>query len=213
MWVPKMTDMRYPLAWPHGWARTQRRTKSRYAVSQNRAQDDLLNTIRLMKGRNVVISTNLELRKTDGLPKSSQRAPRDVGVAVYFVRKGKDFCIACDKFNDVRSNIRAIGKALEGLRAMELSGVTELLDRAFQGFAQLPSSIVTAAPPSFRKVLGLPDDWPVSRLPSVTAQALAAGFRKAMAKAHPDTGGSHEEAIRVTAAHEEAKKVLKEWLS
>ena len=157
-----------------------------------------------------MLSTNLVLRR-DGWPKSGQRKPSDPGVAVYFVRKGKDFCIACDKYDDVKSNIRAIGLALEGLRAVERAGVTELLDRAFQGFAKLPSAIVTTAPPDFRKVLGLDKNWPWDLTEDQAHEDLTMHYKAAARKAHPDSGGSHESSVRVNAALAEAKKVLKDW--
>lgn len=146
-----------------------------------------------------------------GCPKSSQRKPKDVGVAVYFVRKNKDFCIACDKYDDVRSNMRAIGLALEGLRAVERAGVTELLDRAFQGFARLPAAIVPVAPPDFRKVLCLDKNWPWDLTEDEAHEDLMMNYKVAAKSAHPDRGGSHESSVRVNAALAQAKKVLKEW--
>lgn len=200
-----MTDLRYPLVWPDGWPRAKSRTSGPYQVSQDRALQDLHRTLRLMRAGHVVVSTNILIRKTDGLPRSGQRIPDDPGVALYFERKREQLCMACDRYDEVRSNIRAIGLALEGLRAVERAGVTELLDRAFQGFARLSSGSPRTR--DFREVLDLDREWP-DVLYAETF--LAKHFREATAKAHPDRGGTDAAMREVIEAHETALRVLEE---
>lgn len=175
-----MGDQRYPLHWPAGWPRTPayRVKASNYQVSEARARDDLFETLRKMRARDVVVSTNVKLR-LDGLPYANQRAPEDPGVAVYWTtRDGKSLTMACDRWRDLRSNYRAIGLALEGLRAMERAGVSELLDRAYRGFAALPAA---SAHSSWREVLDLHGE--------VTPDDVRRRARELARKHHPDRGG------------------------
>jgi hypothetical protein len=46
--------------------------------------------------------------------------------------------MACDKWVSVGENMRALGLAIEALRQLKRCGASEILDRAFQGFAALP---------------------------------------------------------------------------
>ena len=100
----------YPLQWPQGRARTpaQKRIPSRFDMKPDRARRELLMEAQ-RHGRNVVLSTNVALRQ-DGEPYASRRPPDDTGVAVYFVRKERSVCFACDQYERVWENMRAICK-------------------------------------------------------------------------------------------------------
>lgn len=144
----------HPLHWPAGWTRSRSRTDSSYQVNYSKAAKELLHSLKLMGATGVVVSTNVPIR-LDGLPYADQaeRLRPDPGVAVYFMRKGKQQVIACDKWKRVRENIRAVGLCVDAMRQMERGGASELLDRAFMGFKAL------AAPGAkpWRSVLGLSD--------------------------------------------------------
>jgi hypothetical protein len=129
----------YPLSWPFGWERTdiyKRRPSQfgRHSIISSARQ--LSNEIRLMRGRDMIISTNLRVRN-DGIPYSNQRVPEDPGVAVYFKWKDKPIVFACDKYRSVEDNLWAIVKHIEALRGQERWGVGSL-DQAFAGYAALP---------------------------------------------------------------------------
>ncbi len=139
----------YPLSWPEGWERAKRPKESRFGSYMNKpsinygmikVQDEL----RLLGGKNLVISSNLKLRQ-DGLPYSSQRLPEDCGIAIYFEWKEEAMVIASDNYNKPGCNLWAIGKTVESMRGIERWGCSELLNRAFSGFKQLleKSEIVT----------------------------------------------------------------------
>lgn len=132
-----MTDLRYPLTWPDGWPRTRHRETSRYKVSEESAKNALIHSLKLLGATDVIISTNVALRR-DGLPYSNAPRPQDVGVAVYWTRAGKQECMACDKYVSIRENIRDVGAAIEALRQLERCGSSEVMKRAFVGFAALP---------------------------------------------------------------------------
>jgi hypothetical protein len=182
----------YPLQWPEGWPRTERPKRSRFDVSLPRARDELLNEIRLMGGRYPVISSNLATRR-DGLPYANQKEPSDKGVAVYFQdRHGRPKVFACDRWDQVADNIRAIGKTLESLRGIERWGVTEAMERAFAGFDALPP------PKSWRDFFG----------DVQTREDLKRRYREQAKKMHPDSGGSEAAMAELNAHYQEAEREL-----
>ncbi len=181
----------YPLYWPIGWKRTQNPKKSLYKdKTVNKARKELMREVALLGGEDVIISSNLELRM-DGLPRSKQSQPIDKGVAVYFRYKRKTVSFACDKWQAVEDNLWAINLAISAIRTIERSGVSEMLDRAFNGFAALP------APENWWDVLGV-------KAHSSTEEIKNAYKQLAM-KHHPDHGGDSKEFHRIQAAYETVK--------
>ena len=136
----------YPLQWPSHVKRrpAHRRESSRFEGTPDLVRQSLLTEARRM-GSHVVISTNVELRR-DGQPYVNRSQPEDVGVAVYFMRKGQSVCIACDKYGKVWENMRGIQKTIEAMRGIERWGSSDLLDQAFSGFTALPPPGATKPP-------------------------------------------------------------------
>lgn len=93
---------------------------------------------RMRGARGFVLSTNIELRR-DGLPYSNRRAPEDPGAAFYFQLNGEPICVACDAWDRVPDNIRAIAKTLDAMRGLERWGCSDMMKRAYTGFKALPS--------------------------------------------------------------------------
>lgn len=196
--VPAVTQA-FPLQWPDGWPRAERRQRSRYQVSFARARDGVLDSLRLMGARSVVVSTNVELRR-DGLPyaREAQKRHDDPGVAVFFYWRDESHVIACDAWELVRDNMRAIGHTIEGLRAIERAGASELLHRAFTGFKALPAPHVR----SWRDVLEFgPSDL-------VAPSMVYARFRKLAKERHPDAGGSDEAMAELVDARDRAIEAM-----
>lgn len=189
-------DRRFPLYWPEGWPRTPegaRRTAA-YKIPAGRARDHLLKELTLMKARRVVISTNVAIRP-DGLPYANQRS-NDPGVAVYWKDpEGVERVIACDKWKTVNDNLRAVGLAIEALRALERTGASEIIARAFRGFAALPAS--TSRP--WRVVLG------IDPMKTPTSTELKEAYLAKARAAHPDRGGSHDAIVEINDAYEKGK--------
>ena len=210
----------WPLKWPVGWPRMSAHGRKRAKFGKGERQHssstpghswinrkDLtiqdgterikseLQTMGVHEGR-FVISTNLELRN-DGYPRSSQRAPDDPGVAVYWTRKGQQQVMAIDIYDRVQDNMAAIAASLNALRAIERHGGAQILDRAFAGFTAL------ANPDSF-------DPWAVLGLrPGASRDEIDIAFRNQARKHHPDAGGSTEEFQRIERARREALEQIK----
>lgn len=146
-----------------------------------------------------IISTNVRVR-IDGLPYSDQKEPADPGVAVYWKRKGREQCMAIDRYDRVADNIAAIAATLEALRAIERHGGGSILDRAFEGFAQLPPAIIASRP--WREVLGF-------KLESrVTLDEAESAFRRLSLEHHPDQGGHDERMRELLEARRQARAEL-----
>lgn len=192
-------DRRYPLCWPQGWTRTPGadRKRARYRIGEEHAKKELMRSLRLLGASGVLVSTNIRLRN-DGMPFVSQSKVADPGVAVYWTRNGREEVIACDAWDLIGDNFRAIGLAVEALRALERSGATDILERAFTGFAALPASTKVA----WRELLGIP------ATASVTVAAVNEAYRALALKSHPDNGGTHDGFLRLNEAREAALREL-----
>jgi hypothetical protein len=186
----------FPLQWPAGVLRTRNPQRSAFGeVTIHRAAKELTWEIERMRGRLPVISTNLELRG-DGLPYARQRPITDNGVAVYFTRNGRQMVFACDRWDRIEHNMRAITKTIEAMRGIERWGSSDLMERAFSGFEALP------APDPWWMILGLSG-------PTRSEREIKEAYRRASNSAHPDRpGGSHDRMSAVNAARDEGLKQI-----
>jgi len=203
----------YPLQWPVGWPRTpwgqQRDAKfgSRKGpfngvvqITIAEATQRVLTELARMgiDRQDVVISTNLALR-LDGLPRSSQAAPRDAGVAVYWeARKGERRVMAIDQYSKVQDNLAAIAATLDAMRAIERHGGAQILDRAFTGFTALPAPTVVR---SWREVMTFGESTP-------TREQLRQRYRDLARVRHPDRGGSDAAMSELNVALRQAEEEI-----
>lgn len=205
----------YPLSWPSTWPRTpaSKRQRARFHTGVAAAVKDILHELRLLGARQVVITSEMPVRR-DGLPYAIEREPEDRGVAVWWVSKdGKETVIACDRWDRVRDNMTAIANSIGALRGLDRWGVSEMMRRAFAGFAALPpgsgeeqgaadAAAAVRARPDWREVLG--GNFPKADPDDIIAIARAR-HRLLMRDAHPDAGGSNERAASLNAAMDEAE--------
>jgi hypothetical protein len=189
----------YPLQWPVGWTRTHRddRRASAFQVSFARARDHLLRSVRLLGGVDVIVSSNIALRR-DGLPYANQGEPADPGIAVYWTQDNQPRVMACDCWRTTRDNLRAVGLTVDALRAIERSGATQLLERAFTGFAALPANAGDNGAPDWREV------FCVSRDAVLNRAQLDQLYRSLAKHAHPDLTGSLERMVVLNRARDAA---------
>jgi len=188
----------FPLCWPVGWARTTNRRQSNYEAIEFGKNRDLVMRALLLLGssrRDIVLSTNVPLTR-DGLPyASTPQRLEDPGVAVYWMRGGKPHAMACDRWHRVGENMRAIWYALDSIRQLERCGASQILDRAYAGFAALPAANRSK---SWREVLGFPEGVIVTR------SHIEAAWRALAKIHHPDKGGSGERMAEINRARDEA---------
>jgi len=187
----------FPLEWPVGWPRARDYRRGPYRISYHRAMDHLIDELELMGATDIVVSSNLPVRKTDGLPYASaaRKQIADPGVAVYFRFERDSQVIACDKWEEVRDNLRAIGLTVESLRRIERSGASELMKRAMIGMKSLPAMGESGAA-HWSEVLGVDS--------SATPNEIRAAYRRKSREHHPDNGGDANEFHRVQQALQQA---------
>jgi hypothetical protein len=111
-------------------------------------------------------------------------------VAVYFRYGKREMCFACDAFRTVRENAYSIAKTIEALRGIERWGASDMMERAFRGFAALAASSQ--------------DDWwdVLECLPTADTDTINAQYRVRARSAHPDAGGSHAAMSRLNQARD-----------
>ena len=181
----------FPLAWPQGYQKTSRRIGSRFgSQTLYKVWPILRDEVRRLGGKDLIVSSNMPLRN-DGIPYASKKEPDDPGVAVYFDRKGKPICLACDQYSRVWENAYAIAKTIEAMRAIDRWGVSDMLDRMFTGFM----AITDDAGKSLFSILGIS--------PDASKEEITAAYRRKMKEVHPDLGGDPEAAGALTIVYRE----------
>lgn len=204
--MPKPMIESHPLVWPDGWNRTPshlRNRNYRYRMSFAAARDELLEELRLLTGDtgNVVISTNVPV-KHNGLPYSPTngiKEPSDPGVSCYWwdYEAKVDRVIACDAWQLVRENMRAVAMAIDALRMLQRCKASEILDRAFRGFVALTD--------------GNEPWWIVFGFESGnnhTKEEIQTKFKELALIHHPDRGGDQTNMSRINKAYTRALEVF-----
>jgi hypothetical protein len=202
---------RYPLTWPEGWKRTEswRRRHGQFNRKETRLDaygpgrhahetkklsigDAIARVFRELEALGVkhvqedaVVSTNLRVNMS-GIPRGDQGDPSDPRCAVYWELKGVRQCMAIDQYRRVPDNLAAIAATLEAMRAIERHGGTEILQRAFTGFAQLPEGSGATIHVSWRARLRFRDNQ------VVTMAEVEESFRVLAKAVHPDQGGNDD---------------------
>lgn len=189
----------YPLSWPGGHPRTLRTNQKRaqFKATFGAAVQQIINELRLLGASYPVISTNQPLRR-DGLPSATRTYIHDHGVAVYFLWDGKQRVLASDKWDRIEDNLRAVAKTIESMRGIERWGVSQAIERSFEGFTALPAP----AGPNWESLLGVSREW--------SLDAIEDAYKRLCLQAHPDRGGSHERMSALNDAIAEARRYKRE---
>ena len=190
-----------PLDWPRGWERTEWRRPGPFDDTtlyveingKGYGRNGVLAELRLLGADDVVVSTNLQLRR-DGLPYSNQKQPADPGVAVWFNLGGEERVLACDRYDRVEQNLRAIVVHVAAMRGMERWGVGSMA-QAFAGFTPLPEQ---AGGRPWWEILG------VERTASIGQ--IESAYRRRARDVHPDLAGSREGWDELELAMRQAKE-------
>lgn len=212
-----MAQFEYPLTWPANFPRTANRKTDNFAkksanggmqpltvlqafnrVVAEAAAFTLHNRVWRINPGEMIVSSNLRVRRSDHMPESTQKAPLDPGVAVYFELDKQPYCLPCDKWDSVAGNLAAVAAHLNAIRGIERWGVGDLRTQ-FAGFQALPDPDRII----WRDVFGYD-----KHAPPPSAQELANQFKLLRSKQHPDKGGNAQEFDRVMKAYELACKEL-----
>ncbi|MEM1151830.1 MAG: J domain-containing protein [Pseudomonadota bacterium] len=191
-----------PVDWPVGRPKARFRTEAKWRQDGRRLNfDQALRRLREQVGlvtkygqdwrmRELTLSTNYQLR-SDGRPRRDRGQPSDPSVAFFFELDGEPHLLACDRWDTVADNVAAIAAHIEALRGQERWGVATM-KQAFAGHLALP------APEQWWQVLGVSS--------SANDEEIDKAFRAKIKEAHPDRGGSEQDAARLSWAREEGKK-------
>lgn len=181
----------YPLSWPPGFPRSQRREAGQFKTSLAGALKNVQDSLRLF-GRDsnravssIVLSSNVTL---------GVNRPADPGVAVWFKWDGIEICIPVDRYATPEANLQAIHHILEARRTELRHGTLALVRASFQGFKALPAPGVR----HWSDVLGVSTNAP--------ADVIQAAYRDLARKCHPDHGGSEPAMSELNRARDEALK-------
>lgn len=194
-----MIEQAFPLFWPEGQPRcASRKNNQSFKVTSEQAMRHLRDELRRMGATEVIVSTDVPLRKRDGMLHADVE-PQDPGVAVYFTHGKRRLVIACDSYAKLRWNMRACGATVEALRTIQRHGATELLERAFTGFAALPPRGGTQRP--WREVLGVSA--------TATYDEARSAYLALARKHHPDSGGDEQRMAELNRAWDQVQEELR----
>lgn len=181
----------YPLTWPDGLPRTERKAHSQFRTTLSAAINNVEKSLAAFGNDTGKSVSNVSV--TSNVAGIAFNAPNDTGVAVWFDWEGAQRCIAVDRYPKVEDNLQAIHHILEARRTEMRHGGLHIVRQTFKGFVALPAP--EGAKP-WREVLGLSGP--------VTADQVKAAYRERAQSAHPDKGGSKDAMAALTRARDEA---------
>lgn len=181
----------YPLLWPMDWPRTQyqkngfqfKRTVQgeHYARKEAwtfaSARDAMMSELQRLGARDIIISSNFQLNSY-GEPSKNKGTPSDQAIAVYFQLKNRPMVMASDRYTKAENNMRSITLAIQAMRQLERHGGGFMMERAFTGFAALPSPEQKR---HWSTILGVPA--------SANKEEIETAFKNLARKWHPDVAG------------------------
>lgn len=191
----------YPLAWPHGWPVTpsSKQGASRFKTTFDKAQRKLHDELRMLGARNIIVSSNVAVRKDGMLYSDFARRKIDIpAVAVYFDLDKRPMVMARDAYWTPQENIMALAHTIAHMRGLTRHGGDSMLQRAFTGFAALPAPEGFKAKRPWWEVLGVE--------PGATKDQIDIAYQEKLWTVHPDKGGSADLFNELVEAKREAKE-------
>lgn len=185
----------YPLVWPDGLPRTERKAASQFRTSLSGALNNVKKSLAAFGNDTGKAVANVAI--TSNVGGIAFEEPSDTGVAIWFEWEGAQRCIAVDRYPKVEDNLQAIHQVLEARRTEMRHGGLHIVRQTFKGFVALPAP---EGVKPWRDVLGLTGP--------VTAADVDRAYREKAATAHPDKGGSTEAMQALNRARAEAKAAI-----
>ena len=171
-----------------------------------RVEDALFRELRHLGAKDVVIAIDLPNPghwNLQGAPRAEARANTPAVIVSFTRRDGVRMTFPCDTFSHWQTNVYAIAKSLENLRAVDRYGVT-LQGQQYAGFAALPPAGGTAAQFTAEQAADIIAEF--SELPAHVIISEPSVARLAIQRAknatHPDKGAAAGDFDRVTKAAE-----------
>ena len=187
----------YPLAWPDGLPRTERKASSQFRTTLSQAINNVQKSLTAFGSDTGKAVSDVAV--TSNVGGISFKDPDDTGVAIWFTWEGAQRCIAVDRYPKVQDNLQAIHHILEARRTEMRHGGLHIVRQTFKGFVALPAP---EGAKGWREVLGL-------TRPNVTPHCIDAAYRAKAQAAHPDKqGGSAEAMQQLNRARAEAKAAI-----
>ncbi len=200
-----------PLVWPADWRRTPsiERSRAPYRASFVDTRNLIIDELKLMVTGRVsgyvpmVLSSDIPVKR-DGTPYADYDEPADPGAAVWWVDRNQETrAIACDRWNTVAGNFRAIALSIQHLRGLERTGASQIFERSMQNFRvpKLPGGLANTRP-WWCETLGL-DHWPASH------HEIQDAYRTLVKTTHPDRGGDQQRFVQINEAKDRALEALR----
>ncbi|QLG63205.1 DnaJ domain-containing protein [Halorarum salinum] len=176
------------LDWPDGFPRTPAGERTSYPggfeVSRATAFDSILEELEKLEAANPRIETAAPHTAKHPHRPYADRDPEDPGVVAYYDKDGQGFAVACDRWDNLRDNARAVALYIDAKRAIDRYGVstvgsefqTQALPSGDEDDVVVAGSGEVAAP---HEVLGVSPDAPDNVVKAVA--------RRLSADVHPDS--------------------------
>jgi len=197
-----------PLVWPPRPDTRDRRWRP-FKASWTNTLNLLDREIGMLRGSALIVAGGWKEHeiRLDGMVRADAREPAHPGVEISFDSRHGRLIYATDVCSHWQDNVRSIALGLEALRAVERFGVA-MRGQQYAGFRELPSGIgrgvIISSLDEARLILldAFGGEHPEPDDPEFGGGTLDEMYRRAVKAAHPDTGGSDEEFLRVRAAYE-----------
>lgn len=190
--------------WPR--PNTKTRKEGTFRVGYLATLKLLESEIDKVSGRNVILQAGFSREdiRNDGFPRAKAR-PNHPGIVVSFESRHGPLMFACDTFWDWEDNLRAIALTLENLRAVDRYGATKHGEQ-YRGYTAIPAaesngSGFKSAEEAARFIMAAAGNSNDAAAFFAATDAQRKLFiRQAATNMHPDSGGSHEQFVKLQAA-------------
>lgn len=182
---------------------TRNRQRARFETGYEQTKDLLERECRMLGAREVVVQVAIgegDIRLDGTYPKASARAAHP-GVIVSFDSKHGPLRYATDTFLTWQDNLRAIALGLESLRRVDRYGISKGGEQ-YTGWRAIGSGGATEVGPAMTVESALRLLWSEADLGeppdygSASDEDIAAAYKQAAKRHHPDKGG-HPENFRL----------------